>query len=172
MSRRIIALVGQGLRFVRDHDFATVLAAINSKDAHPTVQFAKYSVCGTAATAVQVGAFYLFVHTLFPAALDRGVADDIRRNNAVYANLAAFPISNTFAYLTNVFWVFTGGRHDRLKEFFLFTFVSGLSFGSGLVAGPQLIQWFGISTHLAQASFVVASALVNFLARKFLVFKR
>ena len=94
------------------------------------------------------------------------------KGGAVYANIAAFPISNTFAYVSNALWVFTGGRHHRIKEFLLFNLVSAISFSFGLVAGPQLIKWFGVSTHLAQASFVVTSATVNFFIRKFFIFQK
>jgi putative flippase GtrA len=135
-------------------------------------QFAKYAACGTAATAVQTGVFYLFAYFVWPQALDGTLADETRRNYAVYSNLAAFPFSNTFAYVTNALWVFTGGRHSRLTEFLLFQLVSGLSFGAGLLGGPQLIDWFGISTHLAQGGLIVSSAVFNFLLRKFLIFAR
>lgn len=135
------------------------------------LQFVKYGLCGILATVTQVVVFYLLVFTLFPLALDSAVPDGVRRNHAVLANLVAFPLSNTVAYVTNAIWVFTGGRHSRLREFMIFTGVSAVSFSAGLLGGPQLIQWFGISTHLAQASLIVSSAAVNFLARKFIVFR-
>ena len=90
----------------------------------------------------------------------------------VLTGLIVWGVSNTLAYVSNALWVFTGGRHHRFKEFLLFSVVSAFSFGAGLVAGPQLIKWFGISTHLAQASFVVTAAMVNFVIRKFFVFKQ
>lgn len=136
------------------------------------LQFAKYTVCGTLATGVQLAFFYLFATSIWPDALDRGMSDELRRNGAVFSNVLAFPISNTFAYITNAIWVFSGGRHHRFKEFVLFTLVSSISFAAGLVAGPQLIRWFGISTHLAQASFIATSALVNFTVRKLFVFRK
>jgi len=147
------------------------LVAFNSKQAHPMVQFVKYSLCGTLATVVQLGGFYLLAYTWLPDALDGGLPETLRRNAAVYANLAAFPVSNAVAYVTNAVWVFTGGRHSRWKELLLFYLVSATSFGAGLVGGPQLIAWFGISTHAAQASFVVTSACANFVIRKFFVFR-
>ncbi len=170
--RRTIGLIEEAFTFVRDNDFATIAAAIHRKDTHPVVQFLKYGVCGVLATVIGVGSFYLLAFTVFPSALDRDVSNEIRRNHAVYANLWAWPVSNLFAYLSNAFWVFTGGRHHRIKEFVYFGGVSLGSFGAGLLAGPQLIKWFGISTHLAQGSFVVTSVLVNFVLRKFFVFQR
>ena len=150
----------------------SIVTAVNRKDGSVFLQFAKYTICGTMATGVQLTCFYLFARYIWPEALDRSLPDEIRRNGAVLSNVLAFPISNTFAYVTNAIWVFTGGRHNRVKEFLLFTLVSSISFSAGLAAGPQLIHWFGISTHLAQASFVATSALVNFTVRKLFVFQR
>lgn len=167
----MISLVERGYLFLKENDLRSIAAWVTSKEAPPLVQFAKYGVCGVLATAVQVGLFYCFALTIFPQALDHQNASlAARGNHAIYANLAAFPFSNTLAYLTNVLWVFTTGRHNKTKEFFFFTIVSAVSFSVGLVAGPQLIKWFAVSTHLAEAGFVISSALVNFIIRKSFVF--
>ena len=168
----MIARVRQGVELFRNGGLGPVVAAINRKDTHLSIQFVKYSLCGGLATSVHVGIFYLLALTVLPTALDHGVAENVRRDGAVLANVVGFPFSNTVAYLSNALWVFTGGRHSRLKEFLLFNLVSALSFGAGLVAGPQLIRWFGISTHLAQCSFVASSALANFALRKLVIFRR
>ncbi len=170
--RSTIALIKEAFTFARENDLKTIAAAIHSKEAHPFVQFAKYGFCGGLATVIGLGTFYLLALTVFPNALDRSVSDEVRRNYAVYANLCAWPLSNVFAYLSNAVWVFTGGRHHRAKEFLYFSLVSFISFGAGLLAGPQLIKWFGISTHLAQASLVVTSVLVNYVLRKFFIFQK
>ena len=65
----MIPLIKQGRGLVRNNDLSTLVAAISRKDAHLLVQFAKYSLCGTLATSVQVGVFYLLAWTVFPAAL-------------------------------------------------------------------------------------------------------
>ena len=38
----------------------SVVSTINRKDGSVFLQFAKYTVCGTMATSVQLGCFYLF----------------------------------------------------------------------------------------------------------------
>ena len=64
------------------------------------------------------------------------------------------------------------GRHSRVREFTFFTLIAFASFCAGLFGGPFLIHKFGINSHLSQVGLVVTSALVNFVCRKFLVFKR
>ena len=66
---------------------------------------------------------------------------------------------------------FTGGRHHRVIEFLIFTAINVVSGAAGIFAGPMLRGVLGTSWWLAQASLIVTSALVNFVCRKFLVFK-
>ncbi len=56
-------------------------------------------------------------------------------------------------------------------EFIYFSLISTLGFVIGLAVGPMLIQIYGINTLVAQLALVVASAMVNFVCRKFFVFK-
>ena len=52
------------------------------------------------------------------------------------------------------------------------TLVAAIGHFAGILAGPFLIQRFGIPTLAAQLSLIITSALVNFLCRKFIVFER
>ena len=61
--------------------------------------------------------------------------------------------------------------HHRVMEFFYFTVVSSVGFLAGLFAGPMFIRLYGIGTWTAQGMMIVASTLVNFVCRKFFVFK-
>ena len=67
--------------------------------------------------------------------------------------------------------MFETGRHHPVIEFFYFTAVSAVSFVISLIAGPWLVSHYGISTKLAMFTNVIASALLNFVFRKFFVFK-
>ncbi|MEM0897970.1 MAG: GtrA family protein [Verrucomicrobiota bacterium] len=169
----------QGWRYFCEHGIAGSWKHINSREAHPFIQFCKYVTCGFAATFVLIGVSYALMYTVLPAfsgmTLANGdpVTDEIRERNNIYANAIAFIPSNFVAYFLNVAWVFEGGRHNRWKEFGLFTLISAISFFAGLFGGPKLIIGiFGLSTHLSQLSFMVTSALVNFVCRKFLIFAR
>jgi putative flippase GtrA len=168
----MIDLAKKGLTFLREHDLKTVVAAVFSRDAHPLLQFAKYGFCGVAALVTHNSAVYLIGHWWVPFGTGSGLSDAARSNNQILANLLAFPLGNAVAYTGNALWVFTGGRHSRVKEFTLFTVVSLIAFVAGLLGGPWLIRYTGISHHLAQGGFVVTSALVNFVVRKFFVFAR
>lgn len=134
------------------------------------MQFGKYGVCGVLSVVVLTIA-WLFFSKWFPSELSSGLSDSVRAKNTLIANLLAFPISNIFAYITNVLFVFESGRHSRWMEFVMFSSVSLFSFLVGLLCGPLLIQMFGIPSWLSQIGLVVTSALVNFACRKFFIFK-
>ena len=163
-------MIKNAISFVRENDLRTVFRYLVSREAHPLVQFVKYGCCGVAATVAQIGVAYL-LDAWFPW-VDGSISDDTRAKNQVIANLIAFVFSNATAYTTNVLWVFESGRHSRVREFTFFTLIAFASFCAGLFGGPFLIHKFGINSHLSQIGLVVTSALVNFVSRKFLVFKR
>lgn len=163
-------MIKNSINFVRDNDLRSIFRYLVSREAHPLVQFIKYGCCGVAATAVQIAIAYLLNHW-FPW-VDASLADETRAKNQIIANLIAFVFSNTTAYVTNVLWVFESGRHSRSREFATFTLISFASFCAGLFGGPFLIHKFGINSHLSQIGLIITSAMVNFVCRKFLVFKR
>ena len=86
-------------------------------------------------------------------------------------NLIAFIFSNIVAYSSNLLIVFQGGRHSRVKEFLMFSSISFIAMIPALVLGSLAILK-GIETPWAQLIFVITSAMVNYLCRKFLVFKK
>lgn len=158
------------LRFVTTHSLAESWQWLISKDAPTVVQFAKYGACGVLATLAHNVAAWWFSRSLFPAF--EGAPVESLKWNQIYANLLALPIGNVVAYVANVLWVFTSGRHRRSVEFLLFTLVTLISGGAGILAGPWLRDWLGTGWWAAQLSLIVASVLVNFLCRKFFVFLR
>lgn len=160
-----------GWTFAKENDFRTILRTFNGKDAHPLLQFVKYGCCGLFAVAVHNVVFGILSYWINPA-IDDGLGDSVRAIRATVNNCIAFVFSNCAAYYTNVKWVFVQGRHKPLKEFFIFGLVSSLSFAAGLLIVPFLIRGFGARTWIAQAAFIVTSALINFVSRKFFVFQR
>ena len=167
----IVKLARDAFIFVKDNDIKVVLAALHSRDAHPVIQFVKYGICGVSSVIAHNVVVYL-VGIWIPFAESSGLSNAERSNNQIIANLIAFPIGNTVAYITNALWVFTGGRHSRMREFIYFTIISLVSFLAGLLGGPWLVRYFNMSEHIAQAGFVFTSALVNFVCRKFFVFQK
>jgi putative flippase GtrA len=92
--------------------------------------------------------------------------------NHVYANVIGLAVSNVVAYLTNVRWVFTRGRHGRATEFLLFTAVNAVSGSAGLLVGPFLRAHTTMNWWIAQGALIITCVLVNFVCRKFVVFQR
>ena len=151
------------------------------------LQFVKYAIVGAIATGVNVAAFFTAAITLFPCltADDKAVAiiskfasvplpemtDAARSLNAAYCNVAAYFVSNVVCYILNRMFVFKPGRHGMAVEAALFFLVSGVSLAVGAAGQTALIAIFGVPTSLALAANLVASLSINFLMRKFVIFK-
>ncbi len=164
----LLDLSKAGIAFFRRNTLADTISAILSRDAHPLIQFFKYGICGVAAVTTQV-LFFNFFSKWFPFE----VADvSVRTQNFLTANLLAFPISNAVAFFSNRLFVFTPGRHRPSVEFAIFTGISLVSFLIGVLLSQWLIPKFAIGKGVAEGSFVLTSAVVNFVCRKFLVFAR
>lgn len=172
----MISLIQSAWRFVRENDFATLRRAFLSRSTHPVIQFIKYGFCGVAATVVHQGIFFILAYTVLPAGdgmmvEGRPITDEMRYWNGMLNNIIAFTPALLFSYWLNAAFVFIPGRHSRLTEFGLFTLVALIGNVAGLLGGPKLIDWFGIPTWSAQGTFIFTSFLVNYLCRKFIIFK-
>ena len=156
-------------------------------DAGPIAQFVKYAVAGAIATGVNVAVLVLVGWRLIPsfAADDRIVVlarrhlgieaaaapADGRAFNAAVCAVIAFFISNAVCYLLNRLFVFRPGRHAPIVEALLFMGVSALSILVGTICQTILISRFGIDTSLAMGANIVSSLAINFVMRKFVVFR-
>ncbi len=146
-------------------------------------QFLKYSICGCVAMAVDLIIFFLVAWMLFPALTENdvlvqlfniqieSVPENIRSIHFCIGNLIAFMASNLTAYILNVLFVFKAGRHRRWKEIGLFYLVSAISVGMGVGVGVILIQGFGLSTTFSYIAKAVFTTLINYVARKFIIFQ-
>jgi putative flippase GtrA len=160
-----------------------LLKQFTGREHTPLVQFIKYGICGTIATGVHIGLFYVCAYKLMPAlsaqdpvaqALHLNVApvsDTVRARNSMIDNGVVFIISNLTAYLLNIVWVFKPGRHHWLVEIGLFYLVSGISVVIGSSLMGWLIQHFGMLTTLAFGANVIVSFMINFVLRKYVIFK-
>lgn len=154
-----------------------------SHDAPPFVQFIKYGMAGGIATVTHVAAFFLAGFFLFPCVsaedplvklfglVAPAVEEALRARYAVYSNLAAFMISNTVCYIMNRLFVFRPGRHHIVIEFLLFLAVSAVSMTVGTTLMGVLIQQFGVQTTYAFGANILSSLAINYVMRKFFVFK-
>ena len=146
-------------------------------------QFIKYGVAGAAATGVQVICFYLFASLVlrcltpddlavrlfnFPVV---EISDTQRAFRYVINTGIAFLVANIFCWVLNRLFVFRSGRHGVFVELILFVGGSALSTGVGALAGWALIQFAGVATSYSVISQVLASVILNFVFRKFIVFR-
>jgi putative flippase GtrA len=165
------------------HQMRSFLRQFKGRQHTPLVQFIKYAIAGGIATAVHISLFYFCAVKLLPA-LNQGdalagllhlhvreVSNVIRARNSVIDNVIAFIFSNLTAYLINVAWVFESGRHHRVLEIGFFYLVSGISVVIGSALMGVLIGRFGIMTTVAFGANVLASLMINFVLRKYVIFK-
>ena len=164
----------------------SIIHQFTSRESGPLVQFIKYGICGGIATLVHVTIFFLIASMVLPALTDTDLtvrllrhigvcvtlADEaVRARNAMIDNFISFIFSNLTAYLMNIMWVFKPGRHSRIVEIGMFYAVSGVSMAIGTVVMGALIKSFGLTTTVAFGANVVTSVLINYVMRKFVIFK-
>ncbi|HSR87496.1 MAG TPA: GtrA family protein [Pontiella sp.] len=149
---------------------------------HTGFQFLKYSMCGGIAFATDMVVFFLAAWFFFPALTENdlfvrlfniqveSIPENIRIINFCIGNVIAFIVSNLTAYVLNVLFVFKAGRYSRWKELGLFYLVSAVSVGIGVAIGAMLIQTFGLSTTTSYIAKAVSTTLINYAARKFIIF--
>ena len=159
-----------------------------SHDSGPFAQFVKYGVIGVMATCVQTGIFYVLAATCLKCL----TADDwavrllglpsvvftgeeawyaSRGMLAAAATAVGFLFANVFCWLMNRLFVFRPGKFAWYREFALFfgAAAGAMALATGL--SWVLINWVGLQTSAAVVIEVVVSFVVNFVARKFFIFK-
>lgn len=144
------------------------LEEIGRPDVLGAWQLTKYLLIGV----LSVFIFYA-AYGIFRASVEWVSEGSFTRSRLIWNMLGicvAFIPTNYFTYWTNKRWVFVGGRHERQKEFFLFTLVAALSFivSQGVVF--LLIQDGRLNDFVVTLSVIVCSTLTNFFFRKFLIF--
>jgi putative flippase GtrA len=174
---RMVKELAATCRFIRANDWRTIRNAFLRRDTHPFLQFVKYGIAGVAAALAHNGLVLVLTLSLLPAGkgmlIDGQVLDEMTRNrHLLLANTFAWPLGTVVAYLMNTAFVFTPGRHSKLIEAGLFAFVGALGFFPGLLVVDWLAGRLGLPSTLAQLGFILTSVAVNFLCRKFLIFKR
>ncbi|MGK0184396.1 MAG: putative flippase GtrA [Verrucomicrobiales bacterium] len=105
-----------------------------------------------------------------------------RKRNSFINNTIAFAFATVVAYVLNVAFVFTSGRHSKRKEIFLFVAVSMVSYVGGMIAVDFVFRFLGDVEALASVSrflsvianlgFAVTSAMVNYVCRKYIIFQK
>ncbi|HSI62527.1 MAG TPA: GtrA family protein [Candidatus Saccharimonadia bacterium] len=176
----MISSLGSAIRdffdFLKQNSLKTMWTRIRRQDVPWLVQLAVYGFCGVMATVVSVGLVILLGLYAIPAFDDMivdgaPITDKLRARNLLINNTIAFFPTNVFVFYMNVLLVFKRGRHHPWLEFFFFTLINFGGFALSQIAGPWLVSQFGIPTSVAIFTNAVFAALINFVARKFFVFK-
>jgi putative flippase GtrA len=146
-------------------------------------QFFRYAIAGGIATLVHILIFHLLAWKVFSAlqqddlfvvvfGLDVSAIDVATRSmHSMLSNVVAFLCSNLTAYVINIRWVFTSGRHNRVVEIGLFYAVSGFSVLAGTSVMGLLIRYYAVQTTYAFTVNIIAAVMINYLARKYIIFK-
>ncbi len=146
-----------------------IVADLRCKDDPPLwAQFFKYVLFGLFSTFL-FGLVWVMARVFFSDYISVDLPVDVRKAHMTVVMLVAFTVGATVAYITNRLYVFSASERHWTLEFLIFLVVSSLSFYAGNVAK----DWFmdmGVCIDVAALSFAVCSAVVNFVARKYLVF--
>ena len=154
-----------------------------SHDSGPFAQFVKYGVIGVLSTCVQMIGFYLLAATClkclgaddwavrFLGLPSVEVSDGLRAFRAAVATAGGFTVANIFCWIMNRLFVFKPGKFRWYVEFLMFFGVAALATMVALGVQSLLIRYFGMMTTAAVIVEVVASFLMNFFVRKFVIFK-
>ena len=146
-------------------------------------QIFKYGVIGVLATAVNLVVAELCAAYVWPCLgpddlfvkycgfASAAVPDAARALLAVYCNLVGFFVANVLCWLLNRKFVFTPGRHGWLVEYALFLAGSGFAILCGSAGIWALVRYQGMQTTYSFVVNVMVSVAVNFVVRKFFVFK-
>ncbi len=161
----------------------SLLRQFMGREHGPLVQFIKYGIGGVAATSVHIAVFSLMAWLVLPALSQRElvvrifdlqiteIPDTLRAQRAAINNVVAFMFSNLTAYLINIAWVFRRGRHHWALEVLYFYAVSAVSLIIGTTIQTMLIRRYGLTTEVAFGANIAAALMINFLMRKYVIFK-
>jgi len=152
-------------------------------DSATLFQFIRYTLTGILATLIHIILFHLIGWKVFPAfkaddhivrlfkLSTRFLDDATRARNAVIGNCSAFLFANMVAYVTNILWVFHGGKYSFFMEILLFYLASGFSVILGSLLMGILIKRLGLLTTYAFSVNIVTAVTINYVVRKFIIFQ-
>jgi putative flippase GtrA len=157
------------LQFVRTNDLKTIIAKFNERETHPVIQFIKYGVCGALATVI-FSIVYLVMTHFFPGDPHAETWEKFRET--LLPTAVAFCFANAVVYWLNTRWVFVQGRHSPLMEFLWFTMVNMPGAVGGALVQGLLVSHYGWTKPAALFGFLVPNILINYVCRKFFIFKQ
>lgn len=146
-------------------------------------QIVKYGIIGALATAINIVVAEFCAALVWPCLgaddplvrfcgfAPADLADGVRALRAVGCNLTGFLCANVACWALDRRYVFTPGRHRLLTEYLLFLSGSGFAALVGNAAIWALVRYAALATTYSFVVNVIVSVAVNFVVRKFVVFK-
>lgn len=171
------SLIIETLGFFFSQPPSKVWERIRHREVPWQVQFLLYCFCGVIATLVSTSLTMLLSYYVIPAYEGMTIngeliSDETRTKNFIFNSCLAFIPTNVVVYFLNVYFVFKPGKLGFWTELAFFTGVNVLSFVASLFSGPLLIYHLGIKTNYALIINTVVAFMVNFLARKYFIFRK
>ena len=145
-------------------------ARLRQRDTRPLFQIIRYGIVGVSATLIDFTIFAILSQWVLPA-IDSELGNQVRADRSTINSAIAFFIANIYTYVINQKYVFVPGRHRPLVEFLIFVGVSALSLLLGLWVMRYLINVYSVPTYPAKGVAIAVSILINYVCRRFLVFK-
>ena len=99
------------------------------------------------------------------------IGDAARGLRFAVAIAIGFSVANVFCWLMNRHFVFRPGRHVWYREFAMFFGTAAFAMALATGASSLLIRMNGMMTSAAAAVEVVVSFAINYLVRRFCIFK-
>ncbi len=120
-------------------------------------QVVKFVIAGATGAIIELVMFYVMINFM--------------NIHYLVANLASITTAITINYIISQKWVFETGRYSQKTEFAAFLAVS-----AGVVALNQGLVWLfvdfaGMGDMVSKATAIIIVAFVNFVGKKYLVFK-
>ena len=145
------------------------------------IQILKYLLCGGLAVFVDQIVYYSLGLHLIPIFTSNDplveflgisitpVDYDYQSRNLWIVNIVCWILANTTVYLMNRTFVFTSGKHKRFKEIILFFTFSLSQFV--FIALMDILVKFGWEVTYAKYSMLLLGGFINFVIRKFIIFR-
>ena len=143
---------------------------LRERDTRPFYQILRYGLVGLSATLIDLLIFAGLSHLILPA-IAHDLGDSVRADRSTINSAIAFFIANLYTYVINQKYVFVPGRHRPGVEFIIFVTVSAVSLLLGLWVMRRLINGYSADTYSAKLVAIGVSILINYVCRRFLVFK-
>ena len=147
---------------------SVIFAQLKLKDGPLWAQLFKFGVCG-GVTFVLFMLGYASFELFMPEYMSTDLDVDVRQKNLMFVMIICFIPTNLITFWLNRKFVFGSGKHGIGREFFAFSLLAALSFIGG-EWGKTVVVDRGYSNILAVLVFAVASAIINFIARRVFIF--